>query len=409
MSTSHSPFESVQLAPRDPILGITEAFNADDRKAKVNLGVGVYQDADGKVPVLAAVREVERMRAASVPTRSYLPIDGIGLYNSSAQKLLFGADAKVIADGRVVTVQALGGTGALKIGADFLKAVSPEAEVLISDPSWENHLALFTNAGFKVRAYPYFDASTFGLNFAGMLGALKEAEAGTIVVLHGCCHNPTGVDPDQAQWKQILDVVVERDLVAFLDLAYQGFADGIDADAWVVRTLAETGAEFLVSTSFSKSFSLYGERIGALSVVTSDKSEAARVLSQVKRTIRTNYSSPPTQGGAAVAAVLADPKLRTMWEDELGGMRERIRAMRVGLVERLRARMPSANFDHIAKQRGMFSYSGLNADQAKRLREEFGIYILDTGRICVAALNEHNLDTVADAIAAVSIERALAA
>jgi len=405
MSTAHSPFESVPLAPRDPILGITEAFVADDRKTKVNLGVGVYQDADGKVPVMAAVREVERMRAATVPTRSYLPIDGIGLYNSSAQKLLFGEDAAVIADGRVVTVQALGGTGALKVGADFLKQTSPDAEILISDPSWENHLALFTNAGFKVRSYPYFDEKTFGLDFDGMLGALESAKAGTIVVLHGCCHNPTGVDPDRAQWKQILDVVVSRGLVAFVDLAYQGFADGIDADAWVARTLADSGAEFLVSTSFSKSFALYGERIGALSVVTADKSEAARVLSQLKRMIRTNYSSPPTQGAAAVAAVLADPKLRTVWEDELGGMRERIRAMRVGLVVRLRTRMPHVNFDHIAKQRGMFSYSGLNAAQAKRLRDDFGIYILDTGRICVAALNEHNIDTVADAIAAVSQER----
>ena len=397
-----SPFQDVALAPRDPILGMTEAYNADARSDKINLGMGVYTDADGRVPVLSAVREAEHLRLANTPTRSYLPIDGIPLYNSSAQKLLFGEDAKVLADGRVVTVQALGGTGALKVGADFLHQLSPDAEVMISDPSWENHLALFTAAGFKVRSYPYFDAATRGLDFDGMIAALQSAAPGTIVVLHACCHNPTGVDPDREQWTQIIDVLVERKLMPFLDIAYQGFADGIEADATVVRRMADAGLEFLVSSSFSKSFSLYGERVGALSIVTADKSESARVLSQLKRVIRTNYSNPPTHGGAMVAAVLSDPKLRTMWEDELTGMRERIRAMRVGLVERLRQRMPSISFDHIERQRGMFSYSGLTAEQVQRLREEFAIYAISTGRICVAALNEHNLDAVADAVAAVS-------
>ena len=397
-----SPFQDVALAPRDPILGMTEAYNADARSDKINLGMGVYTDADGRVPVLSAVREAEHLRLANTPTRSYLPIDGIPLYNSSAQKLLFGEDAKVLADGRVVTVQALGGTGALKVGADFLHQLSPDAEVMISDPSWENHLALFTAAGFKVRSYPYFDAGTRGLDFDGMIAALQSAAPGTIVVLHACCHNPTGVDPDREQWTQIIDVLVERKLMPFLDIAYQGFADGIEADATVVRRMADAGLEFLVSSSFSKSFSLYGERVGALSIVTADKSESARVLSQLKRVIRTNYSNPPTHGGAMVAAVLSDPKLRTMWEDELTGMRERIRAMRVGLVERLRQRMPSISFDHIERQRGMFSYSGLTAEQVQRLREEFAIYAISTGRICVAALNEHNLDAVADAVAAVS-------
>jgi aromatic-amino-acid transaminase len=302
----------------------------------------------------------------------------------------------------VATVQALGGTGALKVGADFLKQVSPDAEVLISDPSWENHLALFTQAGFRVRSYPYYDAPTNGLDFDGMIGALQTAAPGTIVVLHACCHNPTGIDPDRAQWARIIDVLVERRLMPFLDMAYQGFADGIEQDAFVVRAVAAAGLDFLVSSSFSKSFSLYGERVGALSVVTEDRSEAARVLSQLKRLIRTNYSSPPTHGGATVTAFLSDPKLRSMWEDELGDMRDRIRAMRVGLVERLRTSMPEANFDHIEHQRGMFSYSGLKPDQVQRLREEFGIYALNTGRICVASLNQHNIDAVADAIAAVS-------
>ncbi len=397
-----SPFLDVALAPRDPILGMTEAYNADARSNKINLGMGVYTDADGRVPVLSAVREAEHLRLTNTPTRSYLPIDGIALYNSSAQKLLFGEDSQLLADGRVVTVQALGGTGALKVGADFLHQLSPDAEVLISDPSWENHLALFTAAGFEVRSYAYFDAATRGLDFDRMIGALQSAQAGTIVVLHACCHNPTGVDPTREQWARIIEVLVERKLMPFLDIAYQGFADGIEADAFVVRAMADAGLEFLVASSFSKSFSLYGERVGALSIVTEDKSESARVLSQLKRVIRTNYSNPPTHGGAMVAAVLSDPKLRTMWENELTSMRERIRAMRVGLVERLRQRMPSISFDHIEKQRGMFSYSGLTAAQVRRMREEFAIYAIDTGRICVAALNEHNIDTVADAIAAIS-------
>ena len=398
-----SPFVAVALAPKDPILGMTEFYLADARPAKINLGVGVYTDAAGKVPILAAVKVAEGERMAGMPTRSYLPIDGMAMYNSGTQKLLFGADSAVVRDGRVVTVQALGGTGGLKIGADFLRQLSPKARVLISDPSWENHLALFTQAGFEVATYPYYDASSFGLDFDGMIAALEAAEAGTIVVLHACCHNPTGVDPTREQWARIIEVVVARRLMPFMDFAYQGFGDGIDADAYVIRALADAGVEFLVASSFSKSFSLYGERVGALSVVTASKEESTRVLSQVKRVIRANYSNPPTHGGATVAMVLSEPRLRTMWEEELDGMRQRIRAMRTGLVERLRHRMPSVSFDHIERQRGMFSYSGLTANQAKRLRDEFAIYVLDTGRICVAALNERNLDAVADAVAAVSV------
>ena len=397
-----SPFAQVELAPRDPILGINDAFNADPRPGKTNLGVGVYLGEDGRVPLLDAVREAEALRLATPPSRSYLPIDGLAAYNSAAQQLLFGSGSPVLADGRVVTIQALGGTGALRVGADFLKQLTPQAEVLISDPSWENHLALFTAAGFPVRSYPYYDAATHGLNFQGMLAALETAAPRTIVVLHACCHNPTGVDLDAAQWRQVTDVVRSRDLMAIVDIAYQGFGDGLDADAFAVRAMAEAGLEFLVASSFSKSFSLYGERVGALSIVTASRDESSRVLSQVKRTVRTNYSNPPTHGGAVVAAVLGTPKLRALWEEELTGMRERIRAMRTGLVDRLTQRIPGVDFGFVTRQRGMFSYSGLNAAQVDRLKNEFGIYAVSSGRICVAALNTRNLDAVADAIAAVS-------
>jgi aromatic-amino-acid transaminase len=397
-----SPFISVELAPKDPILGMTELYLTDTRKNKINLGVGVYTDADGKVPVLAAVKVAEAARMSGSPTRSYLPIDGLSTYNLATQRLLFGGQSEILKANRVVTAQSLGGTGGLKLGADFLHQLMPDAEVLISDPSWENHLALFTQAGFNVRSYRYYEAATHGLDFEGMLADLKAAKRGTIVVLHACCHNPTGVDPTREQWGKIIEVVIAGGLMPFLDIAYQGFGDGIDADAYVVRAFADAGVEFLVSSSFSKSFSLYGERVGALSIVTADDDESTRVRSQLKRVIRTNYSNPPTHGGATVVMILDDPKLRAMWEDELGGMRKRIRDMRVGLVERLKQRMPSASFEHIENQRGMFSYSGITAPQAKRLRDEFAIYALDTGRICVAALNEHNIDTVADAIATVS-------
>ncbi|MBU9665760.1 aspartate/tyrosine/aromatic aminotransferase [Burkholderia multivorans] len=396
-----SLFSAVQLAPRDPILGLNEAFNADTRPTKVNLGVGVYTNEDGKIPLLRAVREAEKARVDAGLPRGYLPIDGIAAYDAAVQKLLLGNDSPLIAAGRVVTAQALGGTGALKIGADFLRTVNPNVKVAISDPSWENHRALFEAAGFEVVAYPYYDAATNGVNFEGMLSALNGYAPGTIVVLHACCHNPTGVDLTEAQWQQVVDVVKARNLVPFLDIAYQGFGESIEADAAAVRLFAAADLNAFVSSSFSKSFSLYGERVGALSIITSSKDEAARVLSQLKRVIRTNYSNPPTHGGAVVAAVLASPELHAAWEQELGEMRDRIRAMRNGLVERLKASGVDRDFSFINAQRGMFSYSGLTAAQVDRLREEFGIYAVATGRICVAALNTRNLDVVANAVAAV--------
>ncbi len=394
-------FANVELAPRDPILGLNEAFAADTRQKKVNLGVGVYYDDAGKIPLLRAVRAAEEARAAAATPRGYLPIEGIAAYDAAVQKLVLGAESPLIAAGRVVTAQAIGGTGALKIGADLLKRLSPNAKVLISDPSWENHRALFEAAGFEVTQYPYYDAATQGLNLTGMLDALSNAAPGSIVVLHACCHNPTGVDPTPEQWGEIARVVRARELVPFLDMAYQGFGDGIDVDGAAVRLFAQAGGPVFISSSFSKSFSLYGERVGALSIVTDSRDEATRVLSQLKRVIRSNYSNPPTHGGSVVAAVLNDPKLRAMWEEELGQMRERIKQMRTQLVEGLRERSVKRDFGFVLKQRGMFSYSGLTAAQVDRLRDEFGIYAVSTGRICVAALNSGNIGPTCDAIAAI--------
>ncbi|GMU50818.1 MAG: aminotransferase [Candidatus Desulfobacillus denitrificans] len=389
------------MAPRDPILGLNEAFNADTRATKVNLGVGVYCDDSGKIPLLAAVRAAEKARLEALPSRGYQPIEGPASYNQAVQNLLFGAGSELIKDGRVVTVEALGGTGALKVGADYLKRLLPTAKVCISDPSWENHRALFESAGFAVENYPYYDAASKGVDFAAMKACLAGLPAGTIVVLHACCHNPTGADLSEAQWQEVVETVRARGLVAFIDMAYQGFADGIEPDALALKLFAASGLQFFVSSSFSKSFSLYGERVGALSIVTANKDESARVLSQVKRVVRTNYSNPPTHGGAIVAAVLASPELRKLWEEELAGMRERIRAMRTGLVEKLRARGVAQDFSFVAKQRGMFSYTGLGAGQVERLKAEFGIYAVGTGRICLAALNSRNIDYTADAIAAI--------
>ena len=393
-----SLFSAVEMAPRDPILGLNEAFNADTRTTKVNLGVGVYCNEEGRIPLLRAVIEAETIRAAQHASRGYLPIDGIAAYDQAVQKLLFGNDSPLIAAGRIVTTQAVGGTGALKIGADFLKQLLPNAVVAISDPSWENHRALFETAGFPVQNYRYYDAATHDVNRAGMLDDLNALPNGSIVVLHACCHNPTGVDLTPADWNKVLEVVKAKGHVPFLDMAYQGFGDGIDEDAAAVRLFAESGLTFFVSSSFSKSFSLYGERVGALSIVSESKEESARVLSQVKRVIRTNYSNPPTHGASVVAAVLNSPELRAQWEAELAEMRLRIRGMREQMVALLAEKAPQRDFSFVGRQRGMFSYSGLTTEQVHRLRNEFGIYALDTGRICVAALNQSNIKAVTDAI-----------
>ncbi len=398
---SSSLLTDVPLAPRDPILGITELFNADKNPAKVNLGVGVYCDDSGKLPVLDCVRTAEQQLAQTATPRGYLPIDGLAVYDKAVQELVFGASSIARTENRIVTVQALGGTGGLKVGADFLKRIAPSAQIWISDPSWENHRALFESAGFTVNTYAYYDAATHGLDFKGMLDALNTMPAGAIVVLHACCHNPTGADLDAKQWEQVITVVKARKLMPFLDMAYQGFGAGIDADAAAVRQFADAGGPVFVSTSFSKSLSLYGERIGALSVVASSAEEAQRVLSQLKRDVRTNYSNPPTHGGKVAAAVLTAPELRTLWEKELGGMRDRIRDMRRQFVEKLKARAPAHDFSFVMQQRGMFSYSGLTKEQVTKLREHYSVYAVETGRICVAALNSRNIDYVVDSIARV--------
>jgi aromatic-amino-acid transaminase len=403
MNAPHSPslLATVPMAPADPILGVTEAYVKDSNPKKVNLGVGVYYDDNGKVPVLECVKRAEAERLKAAPPFSYLPIDGLAAYDRAVQELVFGKDAGVVKEKRVVTVQALGGTGGLKIGADFLKQIAPRSEVWISDPSWENHRQLFEAAGFTVRNYPYYDPKTSGLDFPGMCKALDALPAGAIVVLHACCHNPTGVDLNEANWREVLAIVQRRALVPFLDLAYQGFADGLDQDAFAARLFGNAMSPVFLSSSFSKSFSLYGERVGAFSLVTGSDEESARVLSQLKRIVRTNYSNPPTHGSQLAATVLASPELRALWDQELGTMRDRIKSLRLDLVTRIKERAPKAQFGHVIAQRGMFSYSGLTKEQVLRLRKDYSIYAIETGRICVAALNSKNLDYVAEAIAAV--------
>jgi aromatic-amino-acid transaminase len=399
-----SLFSAVQMAAKDPVFGLNDQFANDTNPNKANLCVGVYFDDNGKLPLLNCVQTVEKLMVDTPKPRNYLPMDGIAAYDKAVQHLVFGEGSEPLASNRVATVQGIGGTGGLKIGADFLRRLNPSAKLLISDPSWENHRALFTAAGFDVDTYAYYDEAlrhVGGVNFSGMLASLNAAAAGTVVVLHACCHNPTGYDITAAQWDEVIAVVKAKGLVAFLDMAYQGFGNGIKEDGAVIAKFVASGLNFFVSTSFSKSFSFYGERVGALSVVCTDKAECANVLSQLKITIRTNYSNPPTHGGSVVATVLTTPELRAMWEAELAEMRIRIKAMRTAMVEKLKAAGVTQDMSFIAKQIGMFSYLGLSATQMQRLRHEFGVYGLDSGRICVAALNSKNIDYVCNSIAKV--------
>jgi aromatic-amino-acid transaminase len=400
-SPTPSLFSSVQMAPKDPILGLTETFLADQRPEKVNLGVGVYYDNQGKLPLLRAVKRAEEARVAKGLPRGYQPIDGPAAYNKAVQALLFGKASPVLASGRVVTIDALGGTGGLRVGAEYLRRLCPDSRVAISDPTWENHRGVFESAGFTVQSYTYYDPQSHGLDFGGMVQSLKGMPERTIVLLHACCHNPTGVDLNLQQWEEVVALCKAKQFIPFLDLAYQGFGDGIDEDAAAVRLFVESEMPFLVASSFSKSFSLYGERVGALSLITADADEAARVLSQIKRVIRTNYSNPPTHGGGIVSDVLNSPELRALWEQELGEMRDRIRQMRVAFTEKLKALGTKQDFSFVTKQRGMFSFSGLSTQQVDRLREEYAIYAISTGRICVAALNSNNIDRVVRAVASV--------
>lgn len=395
-----SVFEDVKLAPADPILGLNEAFRADERTSKVNLGIGVYLDENGRMPLMECVRAAEDRLAAAAKPHAYLPIDGLPDYVRLVRELVFGADSPAVAQGRIATAQSLGGTGALKVGADFIATLSPGSPVLISDPSWENHRAIFTRAGFTVGTYRYYDAEAKGIDVDGMVADLEAARPGTVVVLHACCHNPTGYDLTPEQWDQVIGVITDHDLIPFLDMAYQGFGAGVAEDGAVISRFVAAGLPVFVSTSFSKSFGLYGERIGALHIVCRDAEEATRVLSQVKICIRTNYSNPSIHGAAIVASVLGDPTQRASWEQELGRMRDRIKQMRTRLVDALRAE-GIEDMDFIAQQVGMFSYSGLSRDQMLTLRRDHGIYGTEKGRMCVAALNDGNLEAVAKAVATV--------
>ncbi|MFK3846452.1 aromatic amino acid transaminase [Stenotrophomonas sp. NPDC078853] len=395
-------FANVELVPGDPILGLTEAYNADSRPTKVNLGVGIYYDESGRIPLLRAVKQIEQQLATEAKPRGYLPIDGLPAYTQATRELVFGKESPLLAAGRVATTQTVGGSGALRVGAELLRTLLPHATIAISNPSWENHRAVFGAAGFDVLEYSYFDAQTHGVDFPAMLADLQDLQPGTVVLLHACCHNPTGADLTVDQWKQVAEVLKEQQLFPFIDMAYQGFDKGIEQDGAAVRIIAEAGIDsFVVANSYSKSFSLYGERVGALSIVAPNATEAKAVQSQIKRIIRTIYSSPSNHGAALVAGVLNSPELRALWEAELTEMRERIHALRHGLVDRLAA-LGAPEFAFINDQAGMFSYSGLSRVQVEKLRDEYGIYAVGTGRICVAALSQNNLDYVAQAVANVA-------
>ncbi|WP_293813742.1 amino acid aminotransferase [uncultured Aquitalea sp.] len=394
-------FEHVDAYPGDPILTLVETFHADSRAEKVNLGIGLYYDEAGRIPLLSSVQKAEAARAASPLPRPYLPMEGAANYRSAVQKLLFGAEHPAVAAQRIATIQTIGGSGALKVGADFLKRYFPASEAWISNPSWDNHRAIFEGAGIVVHDYPYYDAATGGVQFDAMLSTLRQLPAQSIVLLHPCCHNPTGVDLSRAQWDQVVKTVVEGKLIPFMDIAYQGFGEGLDEDAYAIRAMADAGVSFFVSNSFSKNLSFYGERCGGLSIVCADKAEADRVLGQMKATVRRNYSSPPTHGGQITAAVMNDPALFAEWQGEVAAMRERIKAMRHSLFDVLSARIPGRDFSYFVKQQGMFSYTGLSPAQVDRLREEFAVYLVRSGRMCVAGLNSRNVGYVAEAMATV--------
>ncbi|HAL9676303.1 TPA: aromatic amino acid transaminase [Escherichia coli] len=395
-------FQKVDAYAGDPILSLMERFKEDPRSDKVNLSIGLYYNEDGIIPQLKAVEEAEaRLNAQPHGASLYLPMEGLNSYRHAIAPLLFGANHPVLQQQRMATIQTLGGSGALKVGADFLKRYFPESGVWVSDPTWENHVAIFAGAGFELSTYPWYDEVTNGVRFDDLLATLKTLPARSIVLLHPCCHNPTGADLTNDQWDAVIEILKARELIPFLDIAYQGFGAGMEEDAYAIRAIASAGLSALVSNSFSKIFSLYGERVGGLSVVCEDAEAAGRVLGQLKATVRRIYSSPPNFGAQVVATVLNDEALKASWLAEVEEMRTRILAMRQQLVRVLSTEMPERNFDYLLKQRGMFSYTGLSAAQVDRLREEFGVYLIASGRMCVAGLNSANVQRVAKAFAAV--------
>ena len=394
-------FKHIPPFAGDPILSLNEDFQKDPRPNKINLSIGIYFDDAGRIPVMSSVKRAEALVVAKGGPKPYLPIEGAANFRSAVQQLLFGAGHEAVTSGRVATIQSVGSSGGLKVGADFINRYFPGSQVWVSDPTWDNHRSMFEGAGLTVNTYPYYDVATGGLNFDAMLATLRSLPAKSVVLLHACCHNPTGVDLTHAQWDTLIPVLRERELIPYLDLAYQGFGEGIEADAFVVRALASAGLSFFIANSFSKSMSVYGERCGALSVVCPDAAQAVNVLGQMKFTVRRNYSSPPIHGGQIVATVLTDPELRREWETELGAMRERILAMRKKLYALLKAKLPGRDFEYFLTQRGMFSYTGLSAAQVDTLREAHALYMVRSGRICVAGLNSSNVEATAVAIAAV--------
>ncbi|MEN7528296.1 amino acid aminotransferase [Cupriavidus sp. 2SB] len=394
-------FEHIESFPGDPILSLNEDFQQDPRTSKVNLSIGIYFDDQGRLPVMQAVAEAEAALLADMGPRPYLPMAGMAAYRQAVQALVFGEDSAARAEGRIATLQTLGGSGALRVGADFLRRYFPTAKMWISDPSWENHRVVFERAGFKVESYPYYDAETGGLKFDAMLAAIEAIPQGDVVLLHACCHNPTGVDLNEDQWRQVIGVLKARKLLPFVDMAYQGFGTGLDDDAFAVRELARQNVPALVANSFSKNFSLYGERCGGLSVICQSADEASRVLGQLTGAVRANYSNPPTHGARVVARVLTTPALRKSWEEELAAMCQRIARMRQAIHDQLREHVSGEKLSRYVKQRGMFTYTGLSAEQVDRLRNEHGVYILRSGRMCVAGLNDSNVGVVANAIGVV--------
>jgi aromatic-amino-acid transaminase len=394
-------FQHVEPFAGDPILSLNEDFQKDPRPNKINLSIGIYFDDAGRIPVLESVRRAEAQVIAKNGPKPYLPIEGAANFRSGVQRLLFGAEHEAVESGRVATIQSVGSSGGLKVGADFIARWLPGSEVWVSDPTWDNHRSMFEGAGLKVNTYPYYDSATGGLRFGEMLASLRALPPRSVVLLHACCHNPTGVDLTRAQWDELIPLLRDRQLLPYLDLAYQGFGDGIEADAYAARALASAGVTFFIANSFSKSMSVYGERCGALSVACPDAQQASNVLGQLKFTVRRNYSSPPIHGGQIVATVLNEPALRSMWEGELGAMRERIHTMRKKLHAVMQAKVPSRNFDYFLTQRGMFSYTGLSAEQVDVLRERHAVYLVRSGRMCVAGLNTGNVEATAVAMAQV--------
>ena len=394
-------FEHIEPYAGDPIFGLNDAFLRDARAHKVNLTIGIYFDDEGRLPVLGCVRAAEAQLLAESAPKSYLPMEGLAACRAGVQQLLFGADSQALAEGRVVTVQTVGSSGGLRVAGDFIKRWLPGAGVWVSDPTWDNHRSLLEACGLAVQSYPYYDSASGGLREQAMFDAIAALPRGSVVLLHACCHNPTGVDLSQAQWQRLAPLLRERGLLPFVDLAYQGYGDGIDADAFGVRELARAGVTFFVANSFSKSMSLYGERAGALSVVCGSPAEAELVLGQMKATVRQNYSSPPLHAGAIVARVLGDAALRASWETDVAAMRQRILEMRRALHAVLSRRLPNRSFDYFLTQRGMFSYTGMTPEQVERLREQHAVYILRSGRMCITGLRTTNVEQVAQAMAAV--------